>query len=116
MPALTPNGSYLECTAPTFGPYAIVGSAPAAVTTSDGKVTFQGTYDRRTFTSADKSVLFMGSNSTLYYPDGPMTINPFRAFFKLSDSNAQVRAFVLNFGTDDDEPTGIRSEELGVRS
>ena len=80
------------------------------VTSEDGKVQFNGTYDKMSFDSVDKSVLFLGTNNTLYYPVKSTWIGPLRAYFKLSDPNAQVRAFVLNFG-DDDEPTGLQEFE-----
>ena len=43
----------------------------------------------------------MGADNTLYYPANGAYINACRAYFKL-DGSAPVRAFVLNFGDDDD--------------
>ena len=114
---------YIE--SPTFSNVTIDISSENAnvsktVTSNDGTVTFTGTYDNRTFTVADKSVLFLGAENSLYYPDGtsPTTIKPFRAYFQLNgitagdptDPSSPVKAFVLNFG---DKTTGIRSMENG---
>ena len=86
-------------------------------TTGDGSVTFVGTYDPIQYASANRSVLFLGGNSNLYYPDGKSTttIGACRAYFQLnditagdpSDPSSSVRAFVLNFG--DENPSGINS-------
>lgn len=81
------------------------------VTSSDGKVTFTGTYAPISIASEDKSVLFMGEGNTLYYPDGEstITIGCQRAYFQLSgieagipESGGDIKAFVLNFGDDAD--------------
>ena len=98
----------------------------------DQRVRFLGTYKSTEFTTEDKSILFMGGNNTLYYPQPTLTdptqswsetnpmiyphLNAFRAYFKIGDDPSQVKeisAFNLNFG--DDEVTSI-SEELSVKS
>ena len=73
----------------------------------DGKVTFMGTYSQRSWDSEDKSILFLGGNNTLYYPDGTATtvIGACRAYFQLNTTTA-VRAFNLHFGESNDE-TGV---------
>ena len=92
-----------------------------AATSQDDYVTFVGTYVSTTFDSTDKSVLFMGTNNTLYYPNNGASIHAFRAYFQLngitvSDNpnpgTGEVRAFNLNF---DGEgiATGIISIENG---
>ena len=61
----------------------------------------------------DKSVLFLGTGNTLYYPSGAATtsIKAFRAYFQVNLGGASsVKSFVLNFGEDDDA-TGIISIE-----
>ena len=85
------------------------------VTVSTDYVDFAGTYSPVIYDDVNRSVLFLGGNSTLYYPDGTSatTIGACRAYFKLNgitagDSNAGVRDFVLNFG---DETTSIQSVE-----
>jgi len=66
-------------------------------------VTFMGTYKQLSFNADDRTVLFLGANNTLYYPQREATIGAQRAYFKLSGITAGekadgVRAFVLNFG------------------
>ena len=116
--ATTPN--YIEN--PVFNGVTIANESPAdqAVVSNDGYVTFLGTYSPMTFTAADKSILFLGSNDKLYYPqpsaDSPLTIGAQRAYFQLNNgltagepsSSNGVRAFVLNFG---EAPTGITDAE-----
>ncbi len=74
--------------------------------------------DQRSFFSPvsldanDRTKLFLGSGSTLYYPNAEMTIGSFRACFQLNNSvtagnvSNGINNFVLNFG---DEFTGIVS-------
>jgi len=77
-------------------------------------VDFVGTYSPEVYDDANRSVLFLGGGSTLYYPDGTAatTIGACRAYFKLADGitagdpSTGVRAFVLNFC---DGTTGINS-------
>lgn len=76
-------------------------------------VTFRGTYDSVSYGVENKSVLFLGTGSTLYYPSGaaPTSIKAFRAYFQVELGGASsVKSFVLNFGEDDDA-TGIISIE-----
>lgn len=58
--------------------------------------------------SSDESILFMGANSTLYYPSGNERayINAFRSYFQLKDGASGVKQFVLNFNGED-SATGI---------
>lgn len=67
-------------------------------------ITFKGNYNPVTYDSEDRSVLFLGGNNKLYYPDGKssITIRANRAYFQLDgiiagDPIAGARAFVLNF-------------------
>jgi len=81
-------------------------------------VIFKGSYDILSFAGkTDKTILYMGSDSKLYYPDGTsneFVINAFRACFYLQNGLTAdelndapgVRNFVLNFG---DEGTGIKN-------
>ena len=77
--------------------------ARMTVGSADGKVSFIGNYDPVNFEANDKTKLFLGSGSTLYYPSDAMTVNAFRAYFQLTDPSAQVKSFVLNFG--EERPT-----------
>ena len=83
------------------------------VTSEDGYVQFQGTYRPVTYDAENKSVLFMGGNSKLYYPadNTSITIGAFRSYFQLNGitagtPNSLVKAFVLNF--DGDSADGLK--------
>ena len=88
----------------------LISNATADVSTD--YVDFIGTYDYMDFTAEDKSILFLGAENTLHYPQSGASIGACRAYFQLKngltagDPEAGVRAFNLNFG---DEETGIRS-------
>ena len=89
-----------------------------AISTDDSgtaTVTFMGTYKQLSYDADDRTVLFLGANNTLYYPQSGATIGAQRAYFKLSgitagDKGTGVRTFVLNFG-DGDTTTGIIEAE-----
>ena len=72
---------------------------------------FKGTYDWQEYTEVNKSILFLGTKNTLYYPQPSGGTNPTigacRAYFELSGST-EARQFVLNFG----EETGIGHTEI----
>ena len=78
-------------------------------------VDFVSTYDPIVWETENKSILFLSANNTLYYPQSGISINAFRAYFKLKGLEASpnpsqggghaVREFVMSF---DDEDTGIR--------
>jgi hypothetical protein len=74
---------------------------------------FTGTYGYQEFTDADRSILYMGENNTLYYPGNGASIGAFRAYFKLTDSN-DVKTFLLNFG--EDEATSIKTTDNGQQT
>jgi hypothetical protein len=85
------------------------GLAPG--TEGDGCVTFMGTYDPVTIgEDGDNTKLYFSTGNTLYWPNGAMTINPFRAYLQLNGATAQTRAYVINFGNDNVE-TGIIEAE-----
>ena len=76
-------------------------------------VTFVGSYSPVSFgEGGDNTKLYVGSDNTLYYPSGPMTINAFRGYFQLThgltagptSGSAGIRAFEMNF---DEDETGI---------
>ncbi len=94
-------------------------------------VTFHGTFSPYKIASEDRSMLFLGSNNTLYYPSAAMTIGACRAYFQLNNGimaspnpsqggesdppspnpqggESSVRAFQLNFG---DNTNGIADAE-----
>ena len=74
---------------------------------ADGKVSFLGTYDYISFDVEDRTILFMGEDNKLYYPQDGATIGACRAYFQLNgitaaDPGNPVKAFRLNFGDDDE--------------
>ena len=100
---------------PTFTGVTVSSAAPADV--EGTAANFHGIYTPYSTGGENKSMLYLGANNTLYYPNAAMTINAFRAYFTLngieagpasSSAPAAVRAFVLNFG-DGDGATGILS-------
>ncbi|MBQ9666941.1 MAG: hypothetical protein IJV33_10790 [Bacteroidaceae bacterium] len=98
---------------PFFEGVAISSTAADVVTDA---VTFRGTFSPVNILGEDRSILFLGSANTLYYPNAAMQIGACRAYFQLNGgitagdpgSGAPVRTFVLHFG-DEDEATGIIS-------
>ena len=81
-------------------------------------ITFQGTFLPYNVQDEDRTLLYMGSDNKLYYPNAAMNINAFRAYFELqgglecgkpTDSGNGINAFILNFG---DETTGIVGTDL----
>ncbi len=71
---------------PRFKDVIFSNGTPASVASSDGAVSFVGTYDLvKTGNEDIKTMLFPGWGSTLYYPYGVININAFRAYFKLAD-------------------------------
>ena len=81
----------------------VINSTTHDFTSTDGKVSFKGTYSPITWNEENKSILFVGENNTLYYPKSGAFVNACRAYFELSD-DSQAREFVMNF---DGEATGI---------
>ena len=93
----------------------IIDKTLSSVSSYDGKLTFQPTYAPIVWRSQDRSILFLGGNSTLYYPNADMTIGAFRAYFQLNGITAgtlatgDIKSIVLNFS---DEETGITTTNL----
>ena len=87
---------------------------PATIEVSGTKsVVFKGTYDYMSFANEDRSILFLGDENTLYWPqpDGNTypSIGACRAYFKLNGLSAsEINATRLFFGGED-ETTGIVS-------
>ena len=112
---------------PRFGSVTVSNTAAADVDTTYAD--FKGTYAPLTYADEDKSILFLGAASTLYYPSGtaPASIGSCRSYFQLKNGltageksttpdpspggegsnggEGSVKAFVLNFG--DGGQTGI---------
>ena len=79
------------------------------------RVRFLGTYKGTTFSTKDKSILFMGGENTLYYPLAEAEIGAQRAYFKIGDDTQEgvrrLTAFNISFGDDDSQ--GIIAIEDG---
>ena len=76
-------------------------------------VNFIGVTSPFTLTANDRSVLYLGANNTLYYPNAAMQIGSCRAYFQLNgitagDPSSPVKAFVLNFGGEEKEVNGVK--------
>ena len=98
---------------PTFNGVT-VSNASTEVPFTGGK--FVGTYSPVGFTPNTRSILFLGTDNYLYWPndanntDGKYYVNAFRAYFDLGTNNA--REFVLRFfdeRNDDDDASGIKT-------
>lgn len=124
---LTLQGTCSEgtITDPLFAGVTVNNDNPKSVTSSDGWVSFVGTYNPLSIGSnGDNTILYFGvdedGNSALFYPDGAMTINSCRAYFQLNNglvagepsSAGGINNFVLKFGG---EETGIK-EILNIKS
>ena len=57
--------------------------------------TFKGTYSPIVWNTENKSILFVGTNNTLYWPTAGGHVNACRAYFDLGSASA--REFVMNF-------------------
>ena len=99
-----------DITNPVFANVTVTSAAPVPVTFTGGQ--FVGTYANTTFTSENRSILFLGAENKLYYPkpgpdpnDANVTLYPhigaFRAYFQLNDASASVKEFRLIFGEED---------------
>ena len=94
---------------PVFTGVTISNEDPAdhSTTSSDGAVTFIGTYSPTLLEKDVTTNLFMGAGNTLYYPNVEnFYVNAFRAYFRI-DPSASVKAFVLNFDGSEDDADGI---------
>ena len=89
--------------------------ASPAVTT-DERVRFLGTYRKTTFESEDKSIIFLGAQNTLYYPQPSSNKQPTicaqRAYFKIGEDDIEwkarmLTAFNVNIFDEEDNTTGI---------
>ena len=113
----TPNNSDGEDLRPLVFNNVTISIANSDVATD--VVTFTGTYSPVSISSeGDNTMLYLGINNTLYWPNSTMAIGCQRAYFQLNGITAgepdnpqsgNVRAFVLNFY---DESTGV--SEKGI--
>ena len=83
-------------------------------------ITFQGIYSPHNILGENKTLLYLGSDNYLYYPNAAMTIGSCRAYFQLAEgitagepNNTEgIKQFVLNFG--DEETTSIVNCQLST--
>ena len=74
-------------------------------------VEFRGSYSPVSLPLNDKSVLFLGAQNKLYWPNDDMTLGSCRAYFWVDlDGTANVSAFVLDFG--EGETTEIKTTDF----
>ena len=75
---------------PTFVGVTISNEDPddQKVVSTDGAVRFKGTYAPISYTDTDTSILFLGAENTLYYPESGASIGAFRAYFQLNGISA----------------------------
>ena len=77
----------------------------------DYRVRFFGIYNSTTLAANDKSCLYFGANNKLLWPDQNVTIGSCRAYFKIGENDAvnakSITGFVIDFGEDGEEATGI---------
>ena len=108
-PVVTSIGSANTIVNSAFADVIVTAAEPVGITPGlapgtegDGCVTFAGTYDPVEIgEEGDNTKLYFSDNNTLYWPNGAMTINPFRAYFQLNSavaSPAMTRSIVLNIG------------------
>ncbi len=81
-------------------------------TSSDQTVQFLGSYGPVTLTGGDKSVFYLGSNNKLYSPSTNRTINACRAYFHVDLNGGEVQAIKLNF--DDETTTAINEHDCNA--
>lgn len=106
-----------------FENVSIASSSPQEENLNDG-VDFVGCFSPISLSKNNKSVLYLGADNNLYYPGEAMTVNSFRAYFKLQGiivdesatdpaNAAALRSIVLNLG--DGQTTGILSVPTDVQ-
>lgn len=114
--SLIGSGETLNTVEPLFGGVTISEDGPQPVVTDD--VEFVGCYSPVGLSANDRSVLYMGGDSRLYYPAANVTIGACRAYFKLlngitaSDLPSGASIY-LNFA---DESTGIKDAKVSKDS
>ena len=104
---------------PVFQGVTVTNTTPIDVTTDEGSgnVTFRGTYSAIDYAADNHSILFLGTESRLYYPKAGAHIGAFRAYFELGngitvgEANSSVRGFNLEF-SEEGTPTGVGHTEI----
>ena len=113
VPYIVKWASGTDISNPVFSNVTISNTTDNASTTC---VDFVGTYSPTViYESGDKHNLYLGGGSHIYYPDTEgFKVNACRGYFQLKNGliagniSAGVKAFVLDFGDENSEATGIR--------
>ena len=100
---------------PVFQGVTVTSTTPIDVTTEEGpgNVTFRGTYSPIDYANDNHSILFVGMNNSLYWPQAGAHLGAFRAYFELGngitvgEANSSVRGFNLGFGEDNGDATRL---------
>jgi hypothetical protein len=91
-------------------------TTPLATPAGNDLIAFIGLYNPLHIKSSDNTKLYLGDSNQLYYPNGEMTINAFRAYFQLGEgytagvftgSGEGIKSFILDFGDDETSITEI---------
>ena len=83
-----------------FDGVTISAAEPTDVTTGDNSVTFKGIFAPKAIgEGGDNTLLYLGEGNTLFWPDGEMSINAFRAYIQLNGGldASKLNAIVMNF-------------------
>ena len=98
-------------TDPVFTNVAISSTTTSTVETTYAD--FVGCYSPVAIEGEDRTMLYLGAENKLYYPNAALTINAFRGYFQLKGITAgdlptsNVSTFVMNFDGDDGETTSL---------
>lgn len=93
-------------TDPVFAGTAFGSYTPDEKAVQTDVIAFKGQYAPLTIgEGGDNTLLYLGAGNSLYYPNGPMTINAFRAYFQLQDgltggetpSRERLNNIILNY-------------------
>ena len=71
---------------------------------ADGDYIFYGCF--KPVSISGQEYLYLGAENTLYYPESPIEIGAFRAYFIASEESGNAKSIVLNF---DEETTSIKT-------
>ena len=72
---------------------------------ADGDYIFYGCF--KPVSISGQEYLYLGAENTLYYPESPIEIGAFRAYFIAGEESGNAKSIVLNFD-EDNESTGIK--------
>ena len=101
-----------DLVAPTF--YCVtINNMVRNVKSKDGKVTFKGTYKAISYAEEDRSILFLGPDNTLYYPEAGASINACRSYFSIA-AGSSVKEYKLDFGDGEEYADGIENVQCSM--